>query len=195
MDYLARAGYNTVTLAQLYRHLTSGEPLPEKPVVITFDDGYASFYEHAFPRLRERGFVATLFVITDKVGTPRYVTWEQVREMAAAGIEIGSHTATHPDLRELEASQLEHEVSGSRKTLEEQVGVPVLFFCYPGGYYDEAALAAVQTAGYLGAVTTVFGAAAPGDDPLQWPRVPVSRGDTPKKLQALIDAALARSGS
>jgi len=162
--------------------------------LITFDDGYATFYEHAFPRLRERGFVATLFVITDKVGMPRYVTWDQVREMAAAGIEIGSHSVTHPDLRQLSGSHLEQEISGSRKTLEEQLGMPVLFFCYPGGHYDEEVLAAVKAAGYLGAVSTVFGAAGPGDDPFQWPRVRVSRGDTAERLHALIQAALDQGG-
>ncbi|MFO7173944.1 MAG: polysaccharide deacetylase family protein [Bacillota bacterium] len=194
LDFLAREGYTTITLAQLYRHMTSGEPLPEKPVVITFDDSYASFYEHAFPRLRERGFVATLFVITDLVNHPRHVTWEQLREMAAAGIEIGAHSATHPNLREVDAGRLEQEVAGSRRALEEQLGMPILFFSYPGGSYDEKVLAAVKAAGYLGAVTVASGAATPEDDPFQWPRVTVYRGTTPEKLQALIDAALARSG-
>jgi peptidoglycan/xylan/chitin deacetylase (PgdA/CDA1 family) len=103
MGWLAENGYATITLQELLYHLTLGWPLPERPVVLTFDDGYRDAFENAFPILQKYGFVGTFFIITDRVtfGEPAYATWDQIVEMHNAGMDIQSHTRTHPDLRGL----------------------------------------------------------------------------------------------
>lgn len=130
-------------------------------VVITFDDAYANFHDVAWPLLRERGLPATLYVPVDYVDggdTPirgrsiQPCTWDQLREMAADGLDIGSHTCSHPDLRALDGPALEREIAGSRAILEERLGVPVRTFCYPRGLHTRAARAAVGAAYALGVV-------------------------------------------
>jgi len=178
LDYLSAEGYRTITLRHLLEHFLSGEPLPPRPVVLTFDDGYRTLYDLVFPLLRERSMVATAFLITGNVSVRETsVTWDMAREMAELGLEIGAHTITHPDLRTLSAAELERQLKGSRRVLEERLGVEVLFFSYPAGRYDDRVREAVVDAGYLGAVTTAYGVAAGEDDPFQWPRVRINRGE------------------
>jgi peptidoglycan/xylan/chitin deacetylase (PgdA/CDA1 family) len=181
LGHLAQLGYHTITLEQMYDHFTRGERLPEKPIVLTFDDGYADFYTNALPILQKHRMVATLFVITDLVGQPNYITWEQAKEIARAGIEIGSHTLTHPDLTTLDAKRLERELTESRKVLEERLGVRVPFFAYPAGRFNEKVLALVRQT-YAGAVTTVGGVATPCQDVAQWRRIRVNQKVSPEAL-------------
>lgn len=134
---------------------------PPDQVVITFDDAYANFHEVAWPLLRERGLPATLYVPVDYLDggdTPirgrsiQACTWDQLREMASQGLDIGSHTCSHPDLRALDGPALEREIAGSRAVLEERLGVPVRTFCYPRGLHTRAARRAVGAAYELGVV-------------------------------------------
>lgn len=178
LAYLQEAGYHPVTFDQAHRHLAEGAPLPEKPVVITFDDGYASFYTRALPLLREHGYPATLFVVTGFFGRANYVTWDQVREMAAAGIEIGSHTITHRDLRSLGQATLQRELTGAREELARQLGHEVGLLAYPLGRHDDRVVQAALAAGYRAAVTTSYGAATHGQNPLLYSRVRIWRGQT-----------------
>ena len=101
LDRLQAEGYTTISLYQLLAHLTQGVPLPEKPVVITFDDGYRDTYENAFPLLRAHGMTATFFVITDFIDEqrPLYLSWDMAREMLAAGMSIESHSRNHFTLK------------------------------------------------------------------------------------------------
>lgn len=159
LAYLREAGYTSISLFDLFAALQGEIPLPEKPVVLTFDDGYADAYEYAFPLLRDYGFTGTFFVIANVIegGVEGFLTWEQAREMAAAGMSMQSHSLDHVDLRERSAEFLRHQLEGSRALIEARVGQPVRFFCYPAGRYDEATVQAVEQAGYWGAVTTAWG--------------------------------------
>jgi peptidoglycan/xylan/chitin deacetylase (PgdA/CDA1 family) len=143
-------------------------------VAITFDDGYADAYEAAYPLLKKYGFKATFYIITGLVGKPRYLTWEQIAALAADGNAIGSHTITHPDLRVLNAQELRHQLVESKAEIEKRAGQQVRDFCYPAGFYNAAALAAVRDAGYATAVTTRYAWHLPAESPLELSRVRIS---------------------
>lgn len=143
---------------------------PERAVVVTFDDGWADMYEHALPVLTRYEIPATLFVPSRLLGRPEYITRFQLTEIAEAGVRIGAHTRTHPDLRTCSDRELEGEVRGSRADLEDLIGAPVTTFAYPKGLHDDRVVAAVRDAGYQAAVTTKRGWARPGLDGLRIPR-------------------------
>jgi len=157
--YLSGAGYHTITLDELYLYLTAGRPLPEKPVILTFDDGYRDAYTVVFPLLRKYGFTGNFFVLSAPAesGSPDYLTWEMIAEMAQAGMAMQAHGKDHQSLAVLPDESLLDQVMGSKEALESHIGKPVHFFCYPYGLYDERLIGAVRSAGYLGAVTTDWG--------------------------------------
>jgi peptidoglycan/xylan/chitin deacetylase (PgdA/CDA1 family) len=156
LQYLADNGYHTITLEHLYYHLWEGLPLPEKPVVLTFDDGYRDAYEVVFPLLKRYGFVGTFFIFTAPVEEDNlsYLTWSMIEEMSWSGMEIASHGQRHVGVAGLSNETLMKEVHESKLKIESRIGRPVHFFCYPYGVYDTAAIAALQSSGYWGAVTT-----------------------------------------
>ncbi|MGE5580838.1 MAG: polysaccharide deacetylase family protein [Bacillota bacterium] len=174
VDTLKSAGHHTISLDTLLLAMRN-EPvsLPEKPVVLCFDDAYAKVYSDAYPILKERGFSATLFVITGLVGKDGYLTWEQINELAEAGWSVGCHTARHLDLRTLGRESLSAEIADARAVLQEKTGQAILSFCYPSGKYTDQVLQAVKDAGYYGAVTTVPGVAQLSDPPFTLDRVRV----------------------
>ena len=143
MRALHAAGYTAVTLRQAWDGWQHGGPLPRKPVVITFDDGYLSHYTHAKPVLRELGWPGVLFLTTKAIG-PGGLTEHQLRSLLKAGWEIDSHTLTHPDLTTLDDTALAHELSESRRELQQRLGVPADFFAYPAGRYDARVVAATE---------------------------------------------------
>ncbi len=176
MRWLAENGYTAVTLAALVDHMTAGSPLPVKPVVITFDDGYADNYHTALPIMSRYGMKATVFVINDFVGEGPYMDWDEVRAMWRAGTEIGSHTLAHRDLTLLPAGERLWDIKVSKNGIQWRLGgVPVEFLAYPFGSYDAATAATLAIAGYRGAVTTVTGLNRPGDDVYALRRIGVSR--------------------
>ena len=119
MAYLKEHGYNTINSQQLYEYLANGTPLPSNPIMITFDDGYEDNYRNAYPILQKYGFTGTIFVITDFVSAqPNYLTWEQIKEMKAHGMDFQSHTATHQSMTGLSEEQLRQELTKSKQTLE-----------------------------------------------------------------------------
>jgi peptidoglycan/xylan/chitin deacetylase (PgdA/CDA1 family) len=180
LGWLAANGYHSITLHDLLYHLTLGWPLPEKPVIITFDDGYRDAYENAFPILKKYGLIGTFFIITDRItfGEAAYMTWEQVIEMHNAGMDIQSHTRTHPDLRGVSEEELLWQLLGSREALEARLGKQVRFFCYPAGRYDDNAIRAVQQYGYWAAVTTEYGATHTQGNLFTLKRVRIRSADT-----------------
>lgn len=132
MDYLAQNGYHPIILTDVFNNLYYGLPLPAHPIVISFDDGYADNFTDALPILQRHHFVAEINVISGLIGG-LWLTWDQVRQMAAVGFEIGSHTVHHISLAAALPATAEQELSDSKKTLEQQVGKPIQFFCYPSG--------------------------------------------------------------
>jgi peptidoglycan/xylan/chitin deacetylase (PgdA/CDA1 family) len=163
MSWLARHGFHAVTLDRVYAYWTKGSPLPKRPVVLSFDDGYLSQYTHAFHTLSRRHWPG---VINLAVGHLRPLTglrpW-RIRKLIAAGWEIDAHTITHVDLTTVDDVRLRREVAGSRTLIRREFHVPVDFFCYPSGRYNARVIAEVRRAGFLGATTTNYGLAAPPD--------------------------------
>ena len=158
MRYLVDGGYHVVSFAALVDALEGRDTLPNRAVVITFDDGWENQYRHAFPILRRFGLTATFFVFTTPIGTDKkLMTWEQLRELQAAGMTIGSHTRTHPVLPDCHAA-LHNEVVMSRADIEQHLGRAPDFFAYPFGAWDSLSAASARTAGYRAARTYRGGA-------------------------------------
>ena len=170
---LRRAGYSAVTLQQVWDAWEDGAALPLKPIVFSFDDGYASQVKIALPVLRRAGWVGVLNLAlewVDDIGGDA-----AVRRLIHAGWEIDSHTRTHRDLTRVSAKQLADETAGARAEITRRFGVPANFFCYPSGRYDARVVAAVRNAGYLAATTVKRGFATP-TNPFTLARVQVDGG-------------------
>ncbi|HEU5198161.1 MAG TPA: polysaccharide deacetylase family protein [Ktedonobacterales bacterium] len=132
INYLAQSGYHPVILTDIFNKLYYGLPLPAHPIIISFDDGYEDNFTDAFPILQSHHFVAEINIITGIIGGG-WLTWDQIRQMAASGFQIGSHTVHHYSLTAITQSTAQHELADSKSTLEQQIGKPVQFFCYPSG--------------------------------------------------------------
>jgi peptidoglycan/xylan/chitin deacetylase (PgdA/CDA1 family) len=163
MSWLAAHGFEAVTLRRVYEYWLAGTALPEKPVVISFDDGTLGQETHAMPVLRKLRWPGVLNLKVNALKSKYTMPPWRVRELLAAGWELDAHTITHPDLTRVGDAQLWQEVHGSRVDLQRMFHVPVDFFCYPSGRYDAHVIAAVRRAGYLGATTTTYGLARPQD--------------------------------
>lgn len=180
LRYLDEAGYRPITLTDVYLALTEGYPLPEKPVVLTFDDGYRDAYEVVFPKLLDYGFPATFFVLATPAhyGSEEYVTWEQVREMSEAGMSIQAHGRDHVDLRGRSYEFLVHQILGITEAIEHHTGRVPRFFCYPSGYRDADVIAVLKSANYLGSVTTEWGRTYTDENLFEMPRLRIQGGDS-----------------
>lgn len=189
LRFLAQAGYTSISLHDLALALQIGQPLPEKPVVITLDDGYRDNYEAAFPLLQHYGFTATFFLLTSVLDQehPDYVTWEQVIEMDAAGMEMGAHGYTHMDLRGRTVDYLIWQALGSKEAIEARLGKPVRFFCYPSGKYDDLVVRVLHSADYWGAVTVALGDVQRSEAPFEMPRVRVHGRYSAQDLAQVLD--------
>jgi peptidoglycan/xylan/chitin deacetylase (PgdA/CDA1 family) len=187
---LRRLGLRGVSLAELLRADEREEA--HGLVGLTFDDGYVDFLDHAVPVLERHGMTGTVYVVTDRIGGVN--EWDtgpqvplmdpdQVRAALAAGHEVGSHTLTHARLAGADPATLQSEIAGSRRVLQELLGIEIAGFCYPYGSFDEAAAEAVREAGYDHACVT--GDYDPGDR-FTLPRCYVSPGDTSAHLLARL---------
>ncbi len=159
MDYMQINGYHPIRLSDLTDYLVNGTPLPAKPVVLTFDDGYSDIYENAYPILKNHKFAATFFIITRFVNENRwgYMSWAQLDEVTRNGIEIGSHTLDHPSLRAKSRTYQTTEITDSKKMIEDHLGGQVVSFSYPAGEYGATTISILRSAGYSGAVTEIQG--------------------------------------
>jgi len=186
LQYLAEAGYHTITLADLYLHLTQGYPLPEKPIVLTFDDGYRDAYEVVFPLLLDYGFTGTFFVLATPAHfeSPGYLTWAHMKEMSDAGMEIQAHGRDHVDLRGCPYDYLIYQTLGIQEAIQYHTGRLPRFFCYPSGRYDANVITVLKSAGYWGAVTTEWGKTHTREDLFEMPRLRIRGSDT---LESFID--------
>ena len=176
MAYLADEGYTTITIDEMMDALEHGTPLPEKPVIITFDDGYADNYEYAYPILKKYGFKATIFLIYDFTNAyPNYLTWEQIDEMKQSGlIRFESHTMTHANLAELDsADELRHEIADSHDLLSEKIGYDMHYIAYPGGRVNPEIEEITRAAGYRGGFTVHYGLSTPTEGRYQMDRIPI----------------------
>ncbi|MGB6767957.1 MAG: glycosyltransferase [Methyloceanibacter sp.] len=175
---LRSLGYTSISASQWLDWLENGTPIPDKPILLTFDDGFANLAEHALPILVRYGFSATIFVITGRsswVGRP-LMTMDQIKHWFSGGFEIGGHSQTHPKLTALGASALHDQVSGCRKDLDE-AGVRPVSFAYPKGLYDKEVRSAADS-NFRIAFTTDEGLNDLQTDLLLMRRTSVRPGDT-----------------
>jgi peptidoglycan/xylan/chitin deacetylase (PgdA/CDA1 family) len=179
MRWLARHGYEAVTLQRVYDAWHGRATLPRRPIVVSFDDGYRSHYTAALPVLRALGWPGVLNLDLSNVSGERgwwtLAPW-MVRELIAAGWEVDAHSLTHADLPALSGDALKHEVQGSRAAIQSRFGVAANFFCYPSGHYDSDVVTAVRAAGFLGATTVEWGLGR-RTEPLTLDRVRIDGGD------------------
>nr|NSL48335.1 polysaccharide deacetylase family protein [Dendrosporobacter quercicolus DSM 1736]SDM13474.1 Peptidoglycan/xylan/chitin deacetylase, PgdA/CDA1 family [Dendrosporobacter quercicolus] len=160
MAYLAREGYHTISLDQVGQQIRGAIKLPEKPVLITFDDGYLDNYTNAFPILQNFGLQASFYLITGMIGQVNRMSAAQVREMQAAGMSFGSHTVTHRPLAGLTPNEAAAELNNSKTWLEQMLGREIAFTAYPCGSFSAQTLRLAAEAGYIGGFSTRSGLAA-----------------------------------
>ena len=190
MDWLRDSGYHPISTADLYAFLKGARGLPSKPVVLTFDDGYADFYTTALPILRSHDFRATAYVVSGFVGWPGYMTAAQVLEADRSGIEIGSHTVNHSNLARLSYGAVRSQLVDSKLFLERLLGHPVVAFCYPSGKFNSTVAWQVADAGFSDATTTMFGYRHTLADRYIWTRLRVSGGESRDQFAVAVSTAL-----
>ena len=218
MAYLRQANYTSLTVTQFVNacaqertgdhkgpHPTStSTPAPtiyERPVIITFDDGFADFYSAALPVLKQHGFTATLYVVTAFLdGTSKWLwregeaqrpmlTWEQLAEISACGIECGAHSHRHPQLDLLTTAAAQEEIVGSKQILEERLGKAVHSFAYPFGYHNAAVRRQVRAAGYTSACAVAYRVSSMADDPFMLGRLVIDGRTSVETLAALLEGS------
>lgn len=191
MHALKSAGYVAVTLSELEANWKEGAPLPAgKPVVITFDNGYRSQYENALPVLRELGWRAVENIqLSGLPPSQGGLTEEQVRGLLAAGWELDTQGYSHAELTALSPAELHFQIAVARQTLQHRYHVPVNWFCYPSGHYDQQVIEAVKEAGFIGSTTVIPGWAGPTSEPYRLPRIRVLGGTTGPQLLSLIEGS------
>jgi peptidoglycan/xylan/chitin deacetylase (PgdA/CDA1 family) len=157
LKLIQEKGLTPITMDQLMLHLRTGAALPEKPILLTFDDGYEGHYTYVYPLLKKYNYPAVFSIYTVKVGKKMgrsSVSWEQVREMAKDPlITIASHSVNHKVMPDLTDSEVQFELQESKRILEAELGIPIRYFTYPEGKYNAKIAEAVQAAGYISALT------------------------------------------
>ena len=151
LAYLRSQGYTSVTAPALWEALNGRAGLPPKPVMLTFDDGYADAYTDALPLLLRYGFRGTFFITVNLIARPGYLNWDQVRALDRAGMDVESHAMDHKPMTGFSLSGLAYQMGEARKALAKQLGRDVRFFAYPSGDYNATAVQAVASNGYYAA--------------------------------------------
>lgn len=190
MALIARLGYRVLDLDSALACLAGRAETPNRSVVLTFDDAYDNFADAALPILQRHGFPATVYAISGWVGrraqwfskdpgraVPTLMSAQRLREIHAAGMTIGSHTANHAKLGESSPDVQERELKDSKAALEDMIGEEVRHLCYPFGSFDAHSVRIANQAGYASATTCLRGIATPSDHPLALPRKAISYGD------------------
>lgn len=181
LAYLKAHDYNVLPLSRIVRDLRDGTPLPERCAALTVDDAFKTFLTGAMPLLRSYHYPVTLFVSTDTVDGDSYLSWKDLQELVKQGVEIGSHTMTHPYLLDRRRGESEEqwtqrvrrEISGAQKALQERLGVTPVLFAYPYGEFSPQLMKIVKSLGFLGALGQQSGVIAAGEDLFCLPRFPM----------------------
>jgi peptidoglycan/xylan/chitin deacetylase (PgdA/CDA1 family) len=200
VGFLAEQGYRSLDFSAAVALSQQGKSVPQKSVVITFDDGFRNFRTKAFPVLEEYGFTATVFLPTGFIHNARQsfkgkecLTWDEVRELRRRGIHFGSHTVSHPQLDELSWKEIEHELSASKAEIERQLGEPVTSFAHPYAFpqtqaeYVRELTQLLARLRYTCCATTQIGRLERGSDPYRVKRLPVNSLDDSSLLRAKLE--------
>lgn len=178
LQLIADEGYQSVTVAQIADYLDGRADLPEKAVCFTFDDGPESVLTVSKPLMDEHGFVGNVFLISDAVGGEGRLSWEQVRELAAAGWGVGSHTVSHEYLTRVDAETARTQLVDSKAVIDEHTDGACIAVAYPYGLYDGTVMELAQEAGYRLAFSIDRGPADWTDDRWRLPRQMVVNGNS-----------------
>jgi len=155
MAWLKTNDFQVISFDKFYEAAIGKGTIPQKPVVITFDDGNVDNYTNALPILKKYGLTAIFFIKTNGISQKgKGMTWDKLKEMTEAGMTIGSHSLTHRNMARMDEETLSFELKESKKILEKNLDIEVKYFAYPGGSYSERTIEATKEAGYLAAVTT-----------------------------------------
>lgn len=178
LAYLLANEYHTVSMAAYADYLEKGTPLPDKPIILTFDDGDEDAYTTAYPLLKARHLTGTFYIITGKVGQPGFLTWDQIKEMSDNGMEIGAHTITHPFLTHLHPMAAYAEILGSRLDLQQHLGIVVTTFAYPDNDHNRITNLLVRLAGFRTACIVDFHSGDSVNDYFTIPRYTVAAAES-----------------
>jgi peptidoglycan/xylan/chitin deacetylase (PgdA/CDA1 family) len=179
-------GYTTLTMAELNDYLFKDKPIPEKSVVLTFDDGYIDNYTNAFPILKEFNMNATIFIISTYLDGGTYLSPNQVKEMSDYGIDIESHTVTHRRLSEMSYEDQLKELKNSKESIEKITGKPIIAIAYPEGKFNEDTKKATMEAGYSMGFTIDRGYADRSDNAAQLNRICVDYTYKPRNIEKIL---------
>lgn len=171
MKFLKDNDFHPITMEQLYEYMVHNKPVPVRPVVLTFDDGYPDTYSIVMPVMKEYGFACTVFIPTYDTDHGTRLTWQQIKEMKAAGMEIASHGYHHERLNQMGGTTLDTEMQKSQAELKEQLGITNEFFCYPYGGNSPEAEKVMKKYGIKLAFTMNPGWAKYGDNPYAVKRI------------------------
>ncbi|HEY1481368.1 MAG TPA: polysaccharide deacetylase family protein [Candidatus Acidoferrum sp.] len=198
MRWLRNAGYQSIGLADMVDGLSNAENMGKR-VVITFDDGYRDIFTDGLPILKQCGFTATIFLATDRIHElpmrfegVDYLTWQDVRELHKEGMNFGSHTVTHPDLRSMEPEQLDYELGYSKEVIEQKLGIAINSFSYPFPFPEEDRDFTrflgdtLENHGFENGVCNIIGRATRDSNPYFLPRLGVNSWDTADLLKAKL---------
>jgi len=203
LDVIAASGRTTLTVSQLRAALLTGAELPERPVVLTFDDGFADFVD-AVGELAARQLPSTLYVTTGALrgrGCPAphlvlppapMLSWSQLAELPEQGVEIGAHSHTHPQLDVVAPKVAAEEMRHSKRLLEDTLGSVVSSFAYPYGFQSATVRRLARAAGYTSACAVINALSSPTDDPFALARLTVRADTNPARLRAWLAGADAR---
>ncbi len=173
LGYLSQNGFTPISLDTLYGIFGGKASTPQKPIVLTFDDGYVDFYSIVYPILRKYNFHAVSFIPTGLIGGGYYMNWNQIKEIASSGlVTFEDHTVTHANLAGLKFDAALKQMIDSKNMLQSQTGYPVNFIAYPYGTSNGSVQAAAKQAGFVGGLGTWFGKASSGG--MNMPRIKVS---------------------
>jgi len=199
MAYLHQQAYTPMTVTQYVRaQFQRGSALPERPIVLTFDDGVADFFTAALPVLTQHNFTATLYVPTAFVGGTRrwlqheeetarlMLTWQQLTEISKNRIECGAHSHSHPQLDALSNTEAQAEILQSKKLLEDHLGQEIFSFAYPYGYYTARVRQLVREAGYTSACAVRHAMSSETDNPFSLARLMVAADANIEEFAALL---------
>lgn len=200
MQFLSENGFTPVGVGDVLNYLNGSTQTVERPVAITFDDGYRDFYTDAFSILDRYGFTATMYLPTAYIGATEQrfkgldcLTWGQVRELHAFGIEFGAHTVTHPQLQGMRQQEIENEISDSKRRIEDELQCPVRSFAYPYAFpetdhpFKQRLRASLERSGYEHGVSTILGTADSTGDRFFMRRLPVNSCDDAKLFRAKLE--------
>ena len=192
LAYLHEAGFSTLTAGELAAFLSGGAgELPERPVVLTFDDGYGDFYTAALPVMKRYGFTGTLFQTTGSVGrtdvATRMLNWRELTEIEQAGVEIGAHTVRHPQLDQLSEQDLRDELYTSKSALEDHLGLAVPGLAYPYGYSSRRVREVARELGYTYAYVVGNAMTTGAAGTFAFPRLTVRRATTMDGFRDLVN--------